>query len=481
MNFDVFAQSSRRHFLGGSAMGIGGLALAWLLNEEQLLAAPEKPAFEPKTFDVTPKTPTIVPRADAMISMFMGGGPSHHDLFDPKPVMQKYDGKEFPGSDIKYDNAGGASNQVMASPFKFKKHGQSGIEISELLPHTAEIVDDITLIRSMNLGGIRNHVSGMRAMNTGRGDGATRPALGSWVTYGLGAEASNLPAFVAIPLRSIPGDPYWLSGFLPSIYQGTVVRQQEPRILNLDPPAHLRGEPQRRNLELLEQLNQFHAERHPGEHDLQARIASYELAARMQTAAKEALDISQETKATQEMYGLDNEKTRKMGEACLVARRLVERGVRFVNIWTYGWDMHQNINGVLPVRCAEYDQPSAALVKDLKMRGMLDRTLVHWGGEMGRLPVIQYRGEGTPPGRDHNTDGFSMWLAGGGLKAGYVHGATDDFGHKAVEKPVHHSDYHATLLHLFGLDPERLTYTRNNQALTLLDNQPGKVVHDIIA
>ena len=477
-----FNQSSRRHFLGSSAMGLGGLALAWLLKQDGLLAAPSRPELERQTFDLTPKAPPAEPRARAMISLFMGGGPSHLDMFDPKPLLAKYDGKLFPRDDIKYDNAGGASKRVMASPFRFHKRGRSGIELSELVPHMGEIADEITLVRSMHLGGIRNHVAGMRALNTGQGNGAARPALGSWLTYGLGSASQDLPAFVAMPLRSNPpGSPYWSSGFLPSLYQGTVMRDREPRILNLDPPPHLQGTPQRQNLELLETLNNLHAGRHPGELDLQARIASYQLAARMQTAAADALDIQQETKATQQLYGLDDPQTKLLGEACLIARRLVERGVRFVQIHLYSWDMHENINDVLPQRCRQVDKPSAALVKDLKQRGLLDTTLVHWGGEMGRLPVIQYRGPGRKPGRDHNTDGFSLWLAGGGVKSGCVYGATDDFGHRAVENPVLHTDYLATLLHLFGLSAEELTYTRNNQQLTILDNQPARVVKEILA
>ncbi len=471
---------SRRHFVGSTAFGIGGLGLAQLLQQDAM-AAPAKPALEKPTFDLSAKAPPRPARAKAMISLFMGGGPSHLDMLDPKPLLEKYDGKQFPGTDIKYDNAGGASSTVMASPFKFRKHGQCGTEVSELLPHTAGIVDEIAVVRSMNLGGLRNHVAGMRALNTGIGQ-AGRPALGSWMTYGLGTESQELPAFVALIVGSNPpGSPYWSSAMLPSIYQGTVVRDKAPRIMNLDPPAHLKGEAQARQFSLLEQLNQIHLRQHPGEHDLEARIASYELAANMQLAAKEALDIANESEATRKLYGLDNNLTRQMGEACIIARRLVERGVRFVNIWHYAWDMHENINGVLPGRCQRTDQPSAALVKDLKMRGLLDTTLVHWGGEMGRLPVIQNRGENKKPGRDHNTDGFSMWLAGGGIKPGITYGATDEFGHKAVEDVVHHYDYHATLMDLFGMDNQHLAFKRNAREETLLNGQPGKIQTGLLA
>ena len=477
--------SSRRHFLGSSLFGLGGVAMEWLLNQERLAAedqAPVKPPLERSTFDLLPKTPPSSSRADAMISIFMGGGPSHLDMFDPKPQMARYDGKLFPRDDIDYDNAGGASKLVMASPFKFRACGESGMEISELLPHTQQIADEISLVRSMNLPGIRNHVAGMRALNTGRGRGA-RPALGSWLTYGLGTESQNLPAFVAMPTYSPPpGSPYWSSGFLPSIYQGTLVRNKEPRILNLDPPSHLAGLPQRQNLRLLEQLNRRHLQERPGELDLAARIENYELAARMQLEAKEVLDIGQETASTHELYGIGNKSIdQKFAESCLIARRLVEHGVRFVQLWFYGWDMHENINKNLPKTCRRTDRPAAALIQDLKQRGMLDRTLVHWGGEMGRLPVIQYRGENNQPGRDHNTDGFSMWLAGGGIKRGFVYGATDDFGHKAIENSMHHVDYHKTLLHLFGLDSENLKYMHNGRTRTLPDGQRGRIVEELIA
>ena len=478
--------ASRRHFLSSGAFGLGGLALSWLAEQDRAHAAdqlPKKPLFETPTFDLLPKARPLPARADAMISIFMGGGPSHLDMFDPKPRMARYDGKLFPRDDIDYDNAGGASKVVMASPFRFRKCGESGMEVSELLPHTQTIVDEITLIRSMNLPGIRNHVAGMRAMNTGRGRGGSLPALGSWMTYGLGSESRNLPAFVAMTTYSPPpGSPYWSSGFLPSIYQGTVVRSKQPRILNLDPPKELAGEPQRKNLELLNRLNRIHHDERPGELELAARIENYELAARMQTAATEALAIERETKVTHTMYGIGEKGVdRRFAEACLIGRRLVERGVRFVQIWYYGWDMHEKINKRLPITCRGTDRPSAALVKDLKQRGMLDRTLVHWGGEMGRLPVIQYRGENAEPGRDHNTDGFSMWLAGGGVNRGCVHGATDDFGHKAIVDPMHHIDYHQTLLHLFGLQADELKYRHNGRDRTLPDGQRGRVVTEILA
>jgi hypothetical protein len=417
-----------------------------------------------------------------MISLFMQGGPSHLDLFDPRPALAKHDGKTFPGT-IKYDNAAEASAKVMASPWKFRKHGKSGIELSELLPGLAEVVDDITLIRSMRTA-VNNHVQSIHALNTGRLQ-AGRPVLGSWLTYGLGSVSRELPAYVALTdPASLPvvGVDNWSNGWLPSIYQGTAVRPTEPRILNLDPPAHLSGGAQGRYLSYLHRLNQDHLDGHPGERDLEARIASFELAAKMQTAAREALDVRKESPATRKMYGLDEPATAELGTRCLIARRLVERGVRFVQIFTRNqfWDHHGSILTSLPAACRMTDRPSAALVKDLKARGLLDTTVVAWGGEMGRLPVIQNDAGAKRVGRDHNTFGFSMWLAGGGFKGGCAHGETDDFGHHAVKDVVNHYDLHATLLHLFGLEPGKLVYSHAGREQSLLDGQPARIVREVL-
>jgi hypothetical protein len=482
VNFDDRLRSTRRHFLASGAMGVSSLALAWLLEQDNVRAEPFRPELEPQVFDLTPKSPPDEPQARAMISLWMQGGPSHLDLFDPKPEMARYDGQTFPGT-IKYDNAAQASSKVLASPWTFAKHGECGMEISELLPHTAEIVDDVTLIRSTRTG-VNNHGQSIRALNTGRVL-AGRPALGSWITYALGSETQNLPAYVALTdpgQLPVMGVENWSNGFLPSIYQGTVVRPQEPRILNLDPPAQLQGAAQEHYLTLLDRLNARHLDRHRGELDLQARIASYELAARMQTAAKEALDLSSETEATRRLYGLDDPATQEYGSRCLIARRLVERGVRFVQVFTQNqfWDHHGQIRSKLPAACQKVDKPGAALVKDLKRRGLLETTVVHWGGEMGRLPVIQNDAGPDKIGRDHNTYGFSMWVAGGGFKGGCVFGRTDDFGHEAIEDVVNHYDYHATLLHLFGLPHEQLIFQRNRRELTLTDNQPCRIVRGIL-
>lgn len=470
---------SRRHFFQQQTFGLSGLAVAWLQQQEALRAAPAKPTLERPTYDLLPKQPSRPPRATAMISMFMQGGPSHHDLFDPKPELQKRHLQDFPG-DIKYDNAAEASAKLFASPWTFSRHGRCGMELSELLPCLGGVADEICLIRSMRTG-VNNHGQSINALNTGRIT-AGRPALGSWITYALGSESQELPAFVVLTDPGglpVLGVDNWRAGFLPSLYQGTVIRPREPRILNLDPPPELAGEPQRRLLDFIARINRDHEARHPGETDLAARVHSYELAARMQVAAKEALDLSRESPATRRLYGLDEPDTADYGARCLIARRLVERGVRFVQIHTGNqtWDHHGGIVKSLPAVCRRTDRPAAALVQDLRQRGLLDTTLVHWGGEMGRLPVIQNE---KNIGRDHNTYGFSMWLAGGGVRGGLVHGATDEFGHHAVDGIVNHYDYHATLLHLLGLEPERTSFERPTGSDGLLAGTEPRIVWEIL-
>lgn len=478
---------TRRDFLE-RGYGLGGIALATLLQEQGLLANPALSGEAPQRFDNLPKPPHGFGQAKAMISMFMQGGPSHIDLFDPKPELNRLDGKDFPG-EVKYDDAAGASREVMGSPWKFAKHGESGMDFSELVPHMAGIADELTMIRSMHTG-VNNHGQSINALHNGS-ILTGRPTLGSWLTYGLGSENQNLPSYVALTdPRGLPvlGVDNFTNGWLPSAYQGTVIRPKEPRILNLDPPMSLKGEAQRRYLDFVDGLNRRHLEERPGENELEARIQSFELAARMQVAAKEALDLSQESEATKAMYGIGTKETDDFGTRCLIARRLVERGVRFVSVFTGNqtWDNHSNILTSLPAACTYVDKPAAALVRDLKQRGLLDTTIVHWGGEMGRLPVIQNRagaprGERKSVGRDHNTYGFSMWMAGGGFKAGHIHGATDEFGHHAVEDIVNHYDYHATLLHLFGLDPKSLVYKRNGTDQSLITDERARVVPELLA
>lgn len=476
---------SRRHFLQANSFGLGSLALASLLRDEGLLAAPVKPVevAGPVRYDLLPKKPHFQGQAKAMISLFMMGGPSQMDLFDPKPMLTKYDGQKFPG-EIKYDNLAQASSKVFGSPWKFSPHGQCGMELSELLPNLANIVDDITLIRSMH-SGVNNHAQGLYALNNGRVT-AGRPTVGSWLTYGLGSETQDLPAYMVLAhpggLPTFQGE-HFTNGWLPALYQGTLIRPTSPHILNLDPPAQMAGAPQRRQLNLLNSLNEEHLAEHPGELDLQARIASYELAAKMQTAAKEALDISNEPDHIKKLYGVDNPVTRDYATRCIIARRLVERGVRFVQVLNSGqsWDQHGALITALPTNCAAVDQPSAALVSDLKQRGLLDSTVVHWGGEMGRLPVLQNDAGRAKWGRDHNTHGFSQWVAGGGFKRGYVHGETDEWSHQAVKDVVNHYDWHATLLQCFGLDHTRLIYKRNGIAASLTDGQQARLVRELLA
>jgi hypothetical protein len=483
---------SRRHFLAANTLGIGSVALAWLLRQEGLLAETVKPALDKPVYDLRPKTPHHEPRAKAMISLWMQGGPSHIDLFDPKPEMTRWDGKSYPGKfEAEMLMANSITDKVMASPWKFQPRGQCGMELSELLPHIGEIVDEITLIRSMHTP-INNHGQSVRALQAGRNLPGL-PALGSWVTYGLGSVSQDLPAFVALtdtdgasgtmPNSSgipVGGIENWSNGYLPSLFQGTVIRPEEPRILNLVPSPHLKGAVQDSALDLLKRMNQRHLNERPGQSDLEGRIATFELAARMQLAATEALDLSQETEATRRMYGLDDPVTRQYGANCLLARRLIERGVRFVQVYTRSqfWDHHFEIVRHLPDACRRTDQPSAALVKDLRQRGLLDTTIVQWGGEMGRTPVVQ--AEGRRIGRDHNTYGFSMWLAGGGFRRGHVHGATDEFGFKAVQGRVSPADYHATLLHLLGLDIQRLVFTSAGREQSLTSGDPCRVVSELL-
>ena len=474
--------STRRHFLASNVMNLSAIALPFLL-QQQTRAEPSKPDLTGEHFDLAPKSLDHDPRAKAMISLWMQGGPSHIDLFDPKPILQRRNGELFPGK-IKYDNAAESSAKILGSPWKFKQYGESGIALSELLPGLSKRVDDITLIRSMRTG-VNNHGQSIRAMHNGTTIEGP-PSLGSWLSYGLGSETRSLPAFCAlIDPGQLPvlGVENWSNGYLPSLFQGTVIRPHDPRILNLAPPVQLQGTVQKNYLDYLQRLNRRHLGTRPREFDLAARISVYDLATRMQSAAREALDLSKETQETKNLYGLDDSETADYGARCLIARRLVERGVRFVQIYTQNqlWDHHGNIRTSLPAACRKVDKPSAALITDLKRRGLLDSTVVHWGGEMGRLPVIQNDAGHSKVGRDHNTYGFSMWVAGGGFQSGCVYGNTDEFGHEAVENVVNHYDYHATLLHLFGLNPDRLVYEQNARKRTLTENHSGRIIQEILA
>ena len=474
--------TSRRRFLASSAFGIGAFALASLLRDEGLLAAPPVKPKDDQPRDMKPRAAHFAPQATAMISMFMHGGPAHMDLLDPKPELTKHHGQDY-GGDVVFSFVNRASKKLFGSPWQFSKHGECGTEVSELLPHTASIVDDICVIRSMHTGHNGHEVS-IRYFHGGIPAVTGRPTMGSWITYGLGSESQNLPAYLVLADpggHPVDGTHNWESGFMPPLFQGTVLRAQEPRIFNLDPPPKLRGTVQQQNLELLARLNQRHLELHPGEADLEARIASYELAAAMQTAAKEALDITQEPLHIHKLYGIDQDVTREYGTRCLIARRLVERGVRFVQMFLGGqpWDTHQDIRKNLPAVCNRTDQPAAALVKDLKQRGMLDTTLVHWGGEIGRLPVCEGVMD-AQSGRDHNGQGFSIWLAGGGIRPGLTYGETDEVGHKAAVNIVTPNDFQATILNQLGMDHTKLAYQFNGREQQITDGRPARVVREIL-
>lgn len=461
---------SRRAFLGQYAGGIGSLALS------QLMAA------ESGSQDLPPGWSAVAerPRAKSVICLFQHGGPSQMDLFDPKPELQKWHGKPYPGGDLEihFDKQKG---NVLGSPYKFAKYGECGLELSELLPHTGSIADEICLIRSMNTESV-DHESALRLIHSGKFL-AGMPAWGSWLVYALGAQNENLPAYVVLGDPGglpVDGERNWSSGFLPAVYQGAPFRSGPSPVLNLQPPAGVSQSSRRKQLDLLADLNRRHLSRHPESTELAARLANFETAARMQTAVPDVLDLSGETESTRKMYGLDNPASQEYGTRCLLARRLIERGVRFVQIFLSGqpWDTHSKNAESLKGLCARTDQPSAALVRDLKQRGLLDDTIVLWTGEFGRLPVSQ----GTD-GRDHNRRGFSLWLAGGGFKPGYAHGATDDWSYSAVKDIVTVHDLHATLLQSLGIVHDRLTYPYEGReaSLTDADVTHAQVVEELLA
>jgi Protein of unknown function (DUF1501) len=447
---------NRRAFLGQYAGAIGSLALASLLEQDRRSARAGLP--RPR------------PRAKSVICLFQHGGPSQMDLFDPKPALSTYHGKPYPGKlEIHFDKQAG---NLLESPFRFRPHGQSGMVVSELLPHTAGVVDELTLVRSMSTDSV-DHETALRLIHTGK-ILAGRPTWGSWVVYGLGTENRNLPAYVVLSDPGglpVDGVRNWSSGWLPATCQGTPFRSGDAPVLHLRTPSGVTPDARTGQLGFLDELNRIHLERHPGHAELEARIANFEVAAAMQTAVPEALDLSSESEATRRMYGLDDPATREYGTRCLLARRLVERGVRFVQLFlnSQPWDTHDKNARTLQSLCARTDRPSAALVRDLKQRGLLDETIVLWTGEFGRLPVSQGK-----DGRDHNRHGFSLWLAGGGFKAGYTHGATDEFGYKAVEKVVTVYDLQATLLHALGLDHRKLAYPHEGRLDTLTDAEVTK-------
>ncbi|MBM3835714.1 MAG: DUF1501 domain-containing protein [Verrucomicrobia bacterium] len=462
---------SRREWLARAGGGLGLLALADLLAADSPSPADSGRSAQPYAV----RSPHHPAGAKRIIFLYMPGGPSHVDLFDPKPRLIQDNGKPLPFEKPKLERT--KTGNLLASPWKFSRHGQSGIEVSELLPRVAAHIDDICVIRSMVADNI-NHSGAALQMCTGE-QAFSRPSLGSWLTYGLGTENQDLPGFVVVsPAAVFQGAQLWASSFLPSAYQGTLVRDLKNPIANIRDPSSS-PERQRTKLDALGRLNDLHKRGRLNDSELDARIASFELAFRMQREAPEAFDLSRESAATHQMYGTDQPTTELFGRQCLMARRLVERGVRFVQLFdapvNNAWDHHSGLREQLPKRCAAVDQPIAALLTDLKARGLLEDTLVLWGGEFGRTPTA----EGTN-GREHHPFGFTMWMAGGGIRGGIVHGATDDFGWHAVEDKVHVHDLHATILHLMGFDHERLTYRHGGRDYRLTDVY-GNVVHRILA
>jgi hypothetical protein len=460
---------SRREMLRRCGTGIGTIGLATILAEQGLLAGEESATRNP----LAPKAPHFAPRANRLIFLFMNGGPSHVDTFDPKIELEKNAGKPLPESILK-DTGRKTTGKALGSPFKTRKCGQSGIEVTEIYPEIGSVIDDVCVLRSMWTDN-PNHEPGLLMMNSGNMQ-PIRPSMGSWITFGLGSENQNLPGYIVLcPGKPVVGPQLWSNSFLPGIYQGTQIdnRKVDPKTIIQDVAnRYLPADQQRNQLDLLQQMNRLHLEQRGGDDQLEARIQSLEMAFRMQTEAQEAFDIGKETQATRQSYGAG-----EFADACLLSRRLVERGVRVVQIY-YGngqpWDDHKDIANHKN-HAQKSDRPIAALLKDLKERGLLKDTLVLWGGEFGRTPTAQ-----DSKGRDHHALGFSMWLAGGGVKGGLAFGATDEFGFAAVENRIHVHDLHATILHLMGIDHEKLTYRYSGRDFRLTD-VAGNVVKQIIA
>jgi hypothetical protein len=447
---------TRRDFLVRAGGGFGAVALTYLLQADRLRA--NAPVGNAPGSPLAPRRPHFPAKAKACIFLFMEGGPSHIDTFDPKPKVNEMAGKPLPPSVGKIITAMGEfGSPLLACKRKWQKHGQGGLWVSDWLPHIATCADDLAVIRSCWSDGI-NHSSGICQMNTGS-ILAGRPSLGAWVTYGLGTENQDLPAFVVVQDTNgttVNGPRNWGAGFMPALYQGVRLQAGAEPFANLHNPPGVSDERQRGKLDLLDRWNKDHATARPQQTELEARIAAYELAFRMQARAPEAVDLSGETEETRRLYGLDRKETAAMGRNCLLARRLVERGVRFVQLYHGAgnrWDAHSKIEKNHAELCGSMDQPVSALLKDLKRRGLLDTTLVIWGGEFGRTPMSE-KGDG----RDHNPTGFTLWLAGGGVKGGQAIGATDEFGLHAVEDRLHVHDLHATILYLLGLDNMGLVY-----------------------
>ncbi len=468
MSNDSCLALSRRRWLSQMGTGFGMVGLASVLADAGMLgAAPAQAAESP----LAPRQPHFAPRAKRVIFLFMNGGPSHVDTFDPKPALEKYAGQQPEELTKNYPRAVG---KLFPSPFEFQKHGRNGVEVSELYPHVARVIDEICVIRSMHTE-IPNHEPGLLMMNSGNTQ-PTRPSLGSWLTYGLGTENQNLPGYVVLcPGKPVVGPQLWGNSFLPGIFQGCHINNSK-----LDPKtviahvqnAYLPPQEQRQQLDLIQELNRAHLAERERDSQLEARIESLEMAYRLQFAAQDVFDLNQESRSVRDLYG-----NGQFADACLLSRRLVERGVRMVQVYYGGgqpWDDHGDITNHAKHAKAS-DQAIAGLISDLKSRGLLEETLIVWTGEFGRTPWSQ-----GAKGRDHHSRGFTSWLAGGGVKGGLAYGATDEFGNAAVEKPVHIHDLHATILHLLGIDHERLTYRYSGRDFRLTDVH-GNVVHEILA
>src|SRR5215475_2159717 len=476
---------SRRDFLFQSGGGIAGLSLAYLLSQDGLLGADTR-ACDAKASGFNPyapKPPHFAPRAKRVISLFMSGGVSHVDTFDPKPALDKYAGQPLTGKGdvvVRQGNPG----PLMPSPFSFRKYGQCGMDVSSLFPMIAQHVDEMAFLRSV-YGQSNDHVQAMYELNTGKIQMGL-PSAGSWVTYGLGSENQSLPAFVVIyDYRGGPlgGPANWSAGYMPAAYQATVFRSSGDPIIDLKPPAEVSPEQQRDRLDLLARLNELDLQRYPGNSELAARISSYELAYRMQGCAPEAIDVNSESEATRKLYGLDEKITEPFGRQCLMARRLVERGVRFVQVFSGGlgvqntdtWDAHADMKRNHSQHAKETDLPIAGLLTDLKALGLLDSTLVLWHSEFGRMPLSE-----NGVGRDHNPGAMTVWMAGAGIKGGQSIGSTDEIGYKAEHQPISYHDFHATILALLGMDHKKLTYRYNGRDMRLTDVS-GELIPQIMA
>jgi hypothetical protein len=482
LSHEYHRYQTRRTFLGHTALGLGATALSWLLPP-RLVQAATAPGQGRNPTGGLPGLPHLAPNAKRVIFLYMSGGPSHLETFDHKPALRALDGKPMPESYTRGQPIAqlqGQELRCLGPQFTFRKHGRSGQEIADILPYTAQIADDLCILRSMHTDQI-NHDPAHTVMNTGTSISG-RPSMGAWVTYGLGSECDNLPGFVVLtseggrnpqPIASRQ----WAAGFLPGRYQGVQFNSKGDPVHYVRNPAGVSPAQQRQLIDAIGELNAIRNEA-VANPEIETRITQYEMAFRMQASVPELMDFGDEPRQVREMYGTDGADG-SFAANCLLARRLAERGVRFIQVYHRGWDHHGDLVPYMKTCCGLCDRPSAALVQDLKQRGLLEDTLVIWGGEFGRTPMFQ--GKGKYPGRDHHIRGFSMWLAGGGVKGGVTYGATDELGYHAVENPVHVRDLHATVLHLLGIDHTRLTYKYQGLDFRLTGVEKARVVHDVLA